>query len=228
MKPTLRVFTFHSLHALIALLLLGGSTTVALAAASTLRLVDGFNRNGALKWTNDVLTTAPVYEIFRSTTVTGAWSHLKFVTNQTSSSATNPLTAAEFYKIGWVKDAETTFDYMFDEGYGVPSVVGQLKLTFVPGPTLGTWSCDDFLMVDYLHPIGNGQFVSGGIFIDQGSHAVALAFTPVVADSGVFLVGDMDIGNVGGRPAYTGFSGYVYINGIAGPSEIGFFSATRH
>lgn len=210
---------------LVALTLFAGIASFAaeLAPPTTVR-IQSLGRNDWLRWTNDVLTTAPVYDVLGSSSPAGPWLRAATVTNQLSA----PISAATaFYKIAWVKDATTTFDYAFDEGYGFTAVAGQLNASFVPGAALGSWSCEDILMFDYQHPTGNGSFTKGNIYVEGNTHYVVLAFTPISDNSGVFLYGQLSIGTVNGKPAYTGFSGYVYRGGWIGADVIGEFVATR-
>lgn len=213
-------------------LLVGCLTSAAFAQGSgphPIQIFGGFGASGVLQWSNSIPTTQPVYEIMRGNTVMGAWTAGVFVTNQHSAVVTNSLAGAGqvFHRVRWVNDTSTRFDYVFDEGYGVPAVIGQLNLTFVTGPNLGTWLCAEYLSVDERHPTGTGNFVGGGITVTPTNHLVRLVFTPLVADSGVYLEGVMQLGTQSGRAIYTGFSGTVYENGFAGPSSIGTFTATR-
>ena len=198
---------------------------------SPLRLLGGFGRTGAARWTNDVLTTQPVYEILRAPTVTGAWTHFFFVTNANLTTITNALGGSAggiFHKLNWISDTQTVFNYVFDEGFGVPAVIGQLNLTFVPGPNLGVWFCAETgFAMNHRHPTGSASFAGGGVTVTSTNHFVRLNFTPIGGDSGVYLEGPMQLGMTNGRPIYTGFSGTVFENGIVGPSPIGTFTATR-
>ena len=197
---------------------------------SPLRLLGGFGKSGAASWTNDVLTTRPVYQILRSPTVTGAWTHFFYVTNAHATTITNALGTSGgeiFHKLAWISDTQTVFNYIFDEGYGMPAVIGQLNLTFVPGPGLGVWFCAEINSVDHRHPTGSASFAGGGIIVTPTNHFVRLNFTPLAGDTGVFLEGPMQIGLTNNRPIYTGFAGTVFENGIVGPSPIGTFTATR-
>jgi hypothetical protein len=189
--------------------------------------VRGLTQGGLLTWTNNVLTTAPVYDVVVSTNLPGNWVHYAYVTNQNSLTITNPPVRPSFYKVGWIGDTPTQYSYVYDEGFGEATVIGTFNLTFVPGLNLGTWSCQEVYSVYRRHPVGNGTFVGGGISVSGNTHSVRLLFTPLFGDSGTFLEGVMQVGTVNGNPAYTGFSGTVYENGIAGPSPIGTFTATR-
>lgn len=198
---------------------------------SPLRFLGGFGRSGATRWTNDVPTTRPVYEILRASTVTGAWTHFYFVTNVHSTIITNALVSspsAIFHKLAWISDTQSVFNYAFDEGFGTgPAVIGQLNLTFVPGPGLGVWFCAEVGSVNRRHPTGTAPFAGGGVTVTSTNHFVRLNFTPVAGDSGVYLEGQMQLGMTNGRPIYTSFAGTVFENGIVGPSPIGTFTATR-
>jgi hypothetical protein len=196
---------------------------------SPLRMIRGFNATGVTRWTNDIPTTAPVYQILRASNVTGAYSHFFFVTNVTSTTITNTLSAGGggvFHKLAWISDTQTVFNYVFDEGNG-PVIIGQLNLTFVPGTNLGVWFCAEIGPSSDRHPTGMASFAGGGITVTPTNHSVRLNFTPVAGDSGVFLEGLMQLGMTNGRPIYTSFSGTVFENGVAGPSAFGTFTATR-
>lgn len=189
--------------------------------------VRGLTRNGVLSWTNAVLTTEPVYQVVASTNLPGGWLHRAYVTNQSATTITNRPPHPSFYKVGWIGDTPTPYSYVYDEGFGEATVVGTFQLTFVPGLNLGTWSCQELFSVYGDHPVGNGTFVGGGITVTNNIHFVRLLLTPQFGDSGTFLEGMMQVGSIDGKAAYTGFSGTVYQNGIAGPSSIGTFTATR-
>lgn len=196
---------------------------------SPLRTLGGFDSSGAIRWTNDVATTRPVYEILRASTVTGPWTHFFYATNTSSTTITNALgtsPSAIFHKLAWINDTQTVFDYVFDEGFGQPAVIGQLYLTFVPGPNLGVWFCGNVGSVNNRHPVGSAAFAGGSVTVTT-NHFVRLNFTPIAGDSGVFLEGFMQLGMTNGRPIYTSFAGTVFENGIVGPSPIGTFTATR-
>ncbi|HEY0550356.1 MAG TPA: hypothetical protein VGF13_12205 [Verrucomicrobiae bacterium] len=197
---------------------------------SPLRVIGGFGSTGAVRWTNEIPTTQPVYEILRASTVTGAWTHFFYVTNASSTTITNALgvsPSAIFHKLAWIGDTQTVFNYVFDEGFGQPAVIGQLKLTFVPGPNLGVWFCAEVGSVNHRHPTGSAPFAGGGVTVTPSNHFVRLNFTPIAGDSGVYLEGSMQLGMTNGRPVYTSFAGTVFENGIVGPSPIGTFTATR-
>jgi hypothetical protein len=197
---------------------------------SPLRIIGGFGPTGAARWTNDIPTTQPVYDILRASTVTGAWTHFFYVTNAHSTTITNALGAFPgniFHKLVWISDTQTVFNYVFDEGFGQPAVIGQLKLTFVPGPNLGVWFCAEVGSFNHRHPTGSASFAGGGVIVTPTNHFVRLNFTPIAGDSGVYLEGPMQLGMTNGRPIYTSFAGTVFENGIVGPSPIGTFTATR-
>ena len=197
---------------------------------SPLHILGGFDSTGAMRWTNDVPTRQPVYEILSVSTVTGAWTHFFYITNANSTTITNALgtsPSAIFHKLAWISDTQTVFNYVFDEGFGAPAVIGQLNLTFVPGPNLGVWFCAEVGSVNHRHPIGSAPFAGGGVTVTTNNHFVRLNFTPIAGDSGVYLEGQMQLGMTNGRPIYTSFAGTVFENGIVGPSPIGTFTATR-
>jgi hypothetical protein len=197
-----------------------------------IRIIGGLGTNGALGWTNYIPTTVPVYEVLRASTVTSAWSHFLFVTNQHNAVVTNALAGAGeiYHKLAWVGDTQTVFNYVFDEGFGVPAVIGQLNVTFVPGTNMGVWFCAETqFAVNHFHPTGSASFWGGGggITLTPTNHAVRLYFTPPFGDMGVFLEGTMTLGTTNGRSIYTGFAGEVFENRFGGPERIGTFTATR-
>lgn len=198
---------------------------------SPLRIIGGFGRAGVARWTNDVLTTQPVYEILRAPTVTGVWTHFFYVTNANSTTITNALGTSAgsiFHKLAWISDTQTVFDYyLFDEVAG-SSVIGQLNLSFVPGPGLGVWFCAySPPVMNARHPTGSASFAGGGVTVTPTNHFVRLNFTPIAGDQGVYLEGAMQLGTNNGRPIYTSFAGTVFENTISGSNPIGTFTATR-
>ncbi len=210
--------------------LMAGTVLAQVAYQTPLRIIGGFGKSAVARWTNDIPTTRPVYEILRAANATGAWTHFFFVTNISSTTITNALGASVgeiFHKLAWISDTQTVFNYVFDEGFGMPAVIGQLNLTFVPGPNLGVWFCAEVGSVNHRHPTGNAAFAGGGVTVTPTNHFVRLNFTPIAGDSGVYLEGPMQLGMDNGRPIYTSFSGTVFENGFAGPSPIGTFTATR-
>jgi hypothetical protein len=215
-----------------ALILFLPLLTVAQALyQSPLRIIDGFGFTGAARWTNEIPTTQPVYEILRASTVTGAWTHFFYVTNINATTITNALGNAAggiFHKLAWISDTQTVFNYAFDEGFGTgPAVIGQLKLTFVPGPNLGIWFCAEVGSANHRHPTGSAPFAGGGVTVTPTNHFVRLNFTPIAGDQGVYLEGLMQLGMTNGRPIYTSFAGTVFENTISGSNPIGTFTATR-
>ena len=123
---------------------------VALLAATTTSLaqlaVTSLDRNGTLSWSNRLCTSLPVYEVFYAGSLTGMWQHVAFVTNQTSFTLPDfPGGAgAGFYKLAWVSHAPIEFEYVFDEGYGLPAVLGRLSLVFTSGGGLRAFQETDF------------------------------------------------------------------------------------
>lgn len=208
----------------------------AFAAAQTsyqnpLRILSGFDHGGIIKWTNQIHTTWPVYEMLRASTVTGAWTHFFYITNQHSTPLTNAFgtSAGEiFHKVAWIGDTQTVFNYTFEEPQGFQSVTGQLSLSFTPGTNLGVWSCAETGQgTEHYHPTGSAVFAGGGIAVTPTNHAVRLLFNPLVGDTGVYLEGVMHQGMTNNKSIYTGFSGTVFENRFVGPVTIGTFTATR-
>src|SRR6185503_12777444 len=92
--------------------------------------ITSLDRNGRLAWANRICTSLPVYEVLQADSLTGNWRHLAYVTNQTSFVIPSLSGSASFYKLVWVGHEPIVFDYVFDEGYGVPAVVGRFDLAF--------------------------------------------------------------------------------------------------
>lgn len=220
---------------LVALMLCGSFALAQVLPVSPLRLTS-FSRAGALKWTNDICTTLPVYEVLRANSPTGTWQHFFSVTNVNSTLLTNALggsAGAVFHKLRWVSDGPVVFNYSFDEGLGFSAVEGQLAVNFAgvggtlssPG-TLGSWFFQDTgLLFDAPHPLGIGRFYGGGITVTGGTHRVKLTLTP--GSENFYLQGTMQLTVINGVSSYTGLSGLVYQCGFAGCDPIGSFNATR-
>lgn len=204
-------------------------TAHAQLSNSPLRIVSF--QSGNLQWSNKISAPFPVYQIVAANTVTGAWQAKFSVTNQSSALATNaPGSAAIFYKLNWSysNDAHMIFDYVFDEGYGVPADVGTFDLNssvFFGGANVGSWNVQDYFCIDCLHPTGAANFASGTFDWSASPHLILLNFT--AGSERVFLVGEMETTVVNGRPVYTGMFGDVYLSGFAGTDFIGTFGATR-
>jgi hypothetical protein len=194
--------------------------------------VAGF-RDGVLAWTNRTGIPVPVYQLMQSGSVTGPWQAALWLTNQSSAALTNPsggAPGAAFYKVAWAfsNDVPMTFSYMFDEGYGFPAVLGTITLNssaVFGGPAIGSWSFDEGLCIDCLHPLGNANFASGYIDWSGATHTVLLNLT--AGSERVYLTGTMQTAIENGRPVYAGISGNVYLNGFSGPDLIGTFTAVR-
>jgi hypothetical protein len=190
-------------------------------------------RNELLQWSNQVFAPFPVYQLLAANTVTGTWQQVTTVVGQTSLPLTNSLVGAPgavFHKLSWnySNDAHMVFDYAFDEGYGIPAVVGTLDLnsSVFFGPwNIGSWDLDEFVCIDCVHPIGRSNFATGGIDWSVEPHLIVLNFT--AGSERVFLAGEMETSFVNGRQVYTGMHGDVYLSGFAGTDLIGTFAAER-
>jgi hypothetical protein len=181
-----------------------------------------YDRSGNLSWTNLLCTTTPIYELLRSQSVTGPWSHVAFVTNNTSYTVSNtvPTGSTAFYKLAWTKDTPVTLDYGFDEGLGSPSITGTLTLDFAS--LIASWNFVDQGFYDGPHPIGPG---SGQIGYSSDLRTWFVLLHPVIDDT-VYLAGTLQslLGPSGCR--YTGYIGDVFHIDVIGTDQIGTFDAT--
>src|ERR1041385_6336924 len=197
---------------LAALVLVVFLTAHAQLSNSPLRIVSF--QSGNLQWSNKIYAPFPVYQVVAANTVTGTWQAKFSVTNQTSTSVSNPPgVSATFYKLNWSysNDAHMVFDYVFDEGYGVPADVGTFDLNssvFFGGTSVGSWNVQDYFCIDCLHPTGAQNFASGIFDWSTSPHTILLNFT--AGSERVYLVGGMETTIVNGRPVYTGMFGDVY------------------
>jgi len=204
-------------------------TAHAQLSNSPLRIVSF--QSGTLQWSNKIFAPWPVYQVLAANTVTGAWLPKFSVTNQTSALLSNmPGASAVFSKLNWnySNDAHMVFDYVFDEGYGVPADVGTLDLNssvFLGGTSVGSWNVQDYFCIDCLHPTGAHNFASGVFDWSALPHVILLNFT--AGSERVYLIGEMETTIVNGRPVYTGMFGDVYLSGFSGTDLIGTFGATR-
>lgn len=182
-----------------------------------------YDRNGNLTWTNLLCTTAPVYEVLRSQSVTGAWTHIAFVTNKTSYTLSNtiPTGSTAFYKLAWTNDTPVTLDYAFDEGLGFPSITGTLTLNF--SSLTASWNFVDEGFYDGPHPIGSG---SGLIGYSSDLRIWFVLLRPVLDDT-VYLAGTLQTSTAPSGCQYTAYLGDVIHVDAIGPSQIGVFDATR-
>ena len=215
-------------------LILAAGLFVSIACAqvpSPLRITTFDRTTATLAWTNQACANNPVYEVLSTTIVTGTWQHAFFVTNRTSATLTNPLGTnggAVFHKLQWIGEAPITFDYLFDEGFGVgPCVSGKLQLALsCDGTTSGSWHfAETGFCIDEGHPVGNGNIYRAVLRTNVMPHSIELFFTP--GPEGEFLRGTMQTTTTNGRVQYTGMAGTVYLRGFAGDTELGTFAATR-
>jgi hypothetical protein len=212
------------MRTLSATLLLGLLATSTSFAQVSITSID---RSGTLAWTNRLCTSLPVYEILQAPSLTGSWEHVAFVTNKTSfllpNSPGNGTTPA-FYRLAWVGHAPIVFDYVFDEGYGVPAVIGRFNLTFYDPRNQGQWAFEptDFFF-DELHPIGTGQLQI--LFLGD---LVRINLNPTIFDGGVYLEGTLQTIQDASGCVFTQYSGTAYESSFGGDgTEIGTFIATR-
>jgi hypothetical protein len=197
---------------------------------SPLRITKFDRATATLSWTNQVCGNVPVYQLLRTTTVTGNWQHFFYVTNLRSAPLTNSLgtnTGAVFHKLAWSSDTQMVFDYEFDEGFGFgPCIDGTLRVSLANIPS-GTWQFeDDGFCFAEEHPTGSGNFTQGSVDWTVLPHIARLYFSNQ-PEGGTYLEGTLQQTIVNGECAYTGMSGTVYQGGFAGFTPIGTFIATR-
>lgn len=88
------------------------------------------------------------------------------------------------------------------------------------------WTFSELLSLGGGHPVGNGNFASGGLTRNgPGTFVVRLKFTP--GSEGVFLEGTLQSSGADGPCQTTGMTGTVYLSGFAGYTPLGTFTATR-
>jgi len=198
---------------------------------SPLRITKFDRATATLSWTNQVCGNVPVYQLLRTTTVTGNWQHFSYVTNLRSALLTNSLgtnSGAVFHKLAWSSDRPMVFAYEFDEGFGFgPCIFGTLRVSLANIPS-GTWQCeDDGFCFDGAHPTGSGNFTLSSVVDWTVSPQIARLYFSNQPEGGTFLEGTLQQTIVNGECAYTGMSGIVYQGGFAGFTPIGTFIATR-
>ena len=186
--------------------------------------ITSLDRTGRLSWVNRTCTSLPVYEILQADSLGGNWRHLAYVTNQTSFVIPSPSGSASFYKLVWVGHAPIVFDYVFDEGYGVPAVVGRfdLVLSNAGSPGGGWMFAPTELFIDELHPLGTGR-LSARFTGDT----LQVILVPLIADNGYYLEGQLQTTQDASGCVFTSYSGVVMANTFGGPQEIGTFIATK-
>lgn len=204
---------------------------------SPLRITSFDRSTGSLRWTNQVGANKPVYEMLRTTTVTGNWQHFFFITNATSTTLTNsqgadvgsvPVTSGSvFHKLRWHSDTPISFAYEFDEGWGAgPCVSGQITFALGSPPLAGAYQlAETGICIDGFHPTGSGILGRGLVDWTATNHTVRFFFGPGV--EGVYFEGILQSTITNGQLAYTGISGIVYESGFAGTTELGTFTAQR-
>jgi len=184
-----------------------------------------FDRNGLLQWTNDFCTTAPVYEIVRSTTIEGPWQHVAFVTNGHSFnlSAPSPGQMSLFYQVAWVDDDPVVLDYAYDEhGIGEPSVIGTLAL-HLTSRSVG-WFFEETDFNTSPHPLGARTLLNAIRMSPDGRTIVVLRFDSL--DDAVYLEGRLEASPSSTGCNYT-YSGVVVWVNFTGETPIGTFIAEQ-
>lgn len=124
--------------------------------------ITSLDRAGTLQWNNRMLPAQPIYDVIQAGSPSGPWSHLAYVTNVSVFQLPSPPEQARdpaFFEVAWIGDSPLEFDYVFDEGYGVPAVAGHISFPLLPqnGAAFGSWSLDEVIAVDGFHPVGVGQ-----------------------------------------------------------------------
>jgi hypothetical protein len=134
-----KLFHRRNLLSFVAFAALFAAATASLAQLS----ITSLDRNGTLSWSNRPCTSLPVYEVLHAGPPTGSWEHVAFITNQTSFTLPDfsDGAGAGYYKLAWVSHAPIEFDYVFDEDYGFPAVIGPLSLAFTSGS--GLWAFEE-------------------------------------------------------------------------------------
>jgi hypothetical protein len=211
-------------------LLAVSAALVAQDYSSPLRITQFDRSISLLTWTNRVCANRPVYEMLRTTTVTGGWQHFFFVTNASSATLTNSQgtgIGGVFHKLRWAGDTPMVFSYQFDEGYGAgPCVSGELRISLANLPAPGTWQCqENGLCFDGLHPTGNGNLGRGWVDWTASPHRARFFFNG--GPEGTYLEGILQGAITNSQCVYTGMVGTVYESGFAGTTELGTFTARR-
>jgi hypothetical protein len=203
-------------------------TFAALFAAATASLaqlsITSLDRNGTLSWSNRLCTSLPVYEVLHAGSPTGSWEHVAFITNQTSFTLPDFSggAGAGYYKLAWVSHAPIEFDYVFDEGYGFPAVIGRLSLAFTSGSGLWAFEETDFV-IDGLHPVGAAQ-----VSRMQLSGNLLRVYLQPILDGGVFLEGTLQSTEDSSGCVYTSYFGMAYEADFSGGgTPIGTFIGTK-
>ena len=189
------------------------------APADFLRIT-GFDPRSSLTWTNALAPCRPVYEVWWANSVSGPWQHLEYVTNTNALALDQPpegAGASVFYRLTWVSADPITFDYAYDEGYGVTAVEGQLTLQL---PNMASWSLyDTGLMIEERHPLGT----SSGPVVFAAPGGKLRVYLRRMMDDIVYLEGALE---PAGDCGYTRFSGELYsITFSGGPDALGAFVA---
>ena len=201
--------------------LLIGAASIATGVAQL--NITSLDRAGKLSWANRICTSLPVYEVLQSDSLAGNWRHLAYVTNETSFVVPGSSNGPSFYKLAWVGHAPIEFDYVFDEGYGVPAVVGRFNLTFSNEIPHGGWTfAPTELIIDEMHPLGSGRLMAR-----FSGDMLEVILLPLIADGGFYLQGRLQTTQNATGCVVMSYSGSVIANTIGGGQEIGTFIATK-
>jgi hypothetical protein len=187
-------------------------------------VITELDRGGTLSWSNRLCTSLPVYEVLRASSPTGTWQHVTFVTNQTSFTLVDLPADNEsaFFKLAWVSHAPLEFDYVFDEGYSHPAVIGRLSFEFISGGGLWAFHETEFV-IDGLHPVGAGRVVRMQFFGD-----LLRVYLEPILDGGVYLEGALQSMPDASGCIYTSYTGKAYEADFSGGgAEIGTFIAAK-
>lgn len=197
--------------------------------------VNGLDRAGLLTWTNLICTMQPVYELLKTHSLTSAWSHLAFATNQTRFAVSNALdtaTGAVFLRVAWVEGSPLVFDYAFTEhiepGFAFTTVTGRLEVAFT-GSTNGWHSFRPTECYEWgrrQHPIGDGPLPAGRRPYSGDGISAQVFLRGSGSEDSIYLDGVLEQLETGGHCGITGFSGIVWFVGFQ-TEGIGTFTATR-
>ena len=179
-------------------------------------------RTGTLTWSNALCTTTPIYQIVRSSSVTGPWTHVAYVTNQTTYNILNviPSGNSAFYRVAWTNDTPVVMEYVYYED-DFPAVIGELTLNFAS--LRASWSFEDTGLSSGIHPVGAG---SGPIGFTSDLRTWAIILRQSFDDS-VFISGSLQSSSTGSGCEYSAYSGLAYWVTSFGTEMIGDFVALK-
>ena len=183
--------------------------------------ITGFDRSGALTWTNEICAPNSVYEILKTESLTRPWEPLVSVTNQESVTLTGLVSSAStlFLKIAWVDHESLTFDYRFTgaicEGQGF------FEVRLAPGVS-GAWTFTSDFCEFEGHPEGQGQILFPWSTLN--TNRLVLYIGDFAFDNKTWLDGIIEPID-GPRCSGLLYRGQVFRETIAGTGPIGTFNA---